>query len=154
MIKKNSDLLSVQWVRDLGLPRRVPPPDDVLDAIRSRTGYSLAYIFESYQSSKSSEPPLDEAGWSFIRSQKELEAVLKYGHVPIDEFAPFAVDYGIGGKKRIKKKNVDWPLDVYGICFAGQFADKEKVLVWDGNRDYVHSWPDFAHFMLQYEKQG
>ena len=84
-----------------------------------------------------------------MRSIEELNVIL--GHIP-QGFAPFGVSYNLS-KKRLKKKYLDWAvdaIDIYGVCFSdSQFADINQVLVWDGDRDFVFSWPTFNDFLQQ-----
>ena len=142
MNEKNNQLL-VKWVLGLNPPRKTTPDSDVIRAIAKYTGYELTAFLQQIPSSIVQQKMKNYEDFSFLRSVEELEAILEY--FPVNQFAPFGVCYQMS-KKRTKKKVVDWYIDIYGVCFAGQFANHNKVAVWTDHA-YVYDWPTFDNFI-------
>jgi hypothetical protein len=140
------NMLTLDWIKSLGPERSIPPDVQVLKAIKDVTQYDISYIFDI--NPKDTLQGECREGFSFFRTVEELNIVMDYSYLlqaPI-QFAPFGVSYNLSKKKK-RKKSVDWSIDTYGICFDGQYKDVDTVYIWDGDRDYVHSWPSYSEFI-------
>lgn len=149
MPNSSERLTTVDSVIRLGSERKTVPAKDVLLEISRRSGFDISLIFDGIDHRVIEQQMCLFPEFTFIRSIEELNYIS--GYYPTEGFAPFGVCYGFE-KKRRKRKFIDWYISVYGLCFDGQFADSERVLVWCDHA-YVYSWASFGEFLNHWTKK-
>ncbi len=136
----NKDSISRQWIRSLGANRTLPPDDSVLDTVLLRSGFDVRPLFVDRDPEAISEAMSRFPDYTFLRSAEEVSRLASC--CPFDIIAPFGVSYNLP----IGSSEQPDTIDVYGVCFAEQFANPNRVVVWCDHAT-VFAWESFDAFL-------
>lgn len=144
----NHDSLSMNWILSQGSNRTHPPDEVVFDTVVSLTGFDLRPLFKGREDTAISEAMRHFPDFTFLRSPEETNRLARY--CPFEMIAPFGVDYNL--PPEISEQEFVDGIDVYGVCFEGQFANTSKVVAWSDHA-IVNDWESLDQFLVYWSRK-